>query len=78
MNEATNDTLYQRLGGYDAIAAATDELLGVTRALSFFRTHTRSLYSSLGGDACLAWHVSASPKASQIERLGFRSVYLRL
>jgi hemoglobin len=27
MDDSTNQTLYQRLGGYDAIAAATDDLL---------------------------------------------------
>ena len=28
VDEATDQSLYQRLGGYDAIAAATDDLLG--------------------------------------------------
>lgn len=32
MQETTNLSLYQRLGGYDAIAAATDELLARLQA----------------------------------------------
>lgn len=28
MSEAAEKSLYERLGGYDAIAAATDDLLG--------------------------------------------------